>query len=208
MNRKEAINLRILLVGASGTIGQFVLDRLLNREHEVITAGRSTGDIQVDLTSTQSIENLFKKSGVMDAITSTAGAAAFVPVDSLTPEANQTAVLSKLLGQINLALIGQHYLYTEGSITLTTGIMKDDPIPAGASAAMANGGVAAFVKSAAIDLKDGKRMNCVSPNVLEESMDVYGESFVGFSPVAGKKVANAFLKSVEGKQTSQEYQIY
>lgn len=202
------MNLRILLVGASGTIGQLVASRLLARNHEVITAGRFTGDIHVDLTSKESIAYLFKKAGAIDAIINTAGAAEFASVSSLTPEVNQTAVLSKLLGQINLALIGQHYLYANGSITLITGIMKDDPIPGGASAAMANGGVAAFVKSAAIDLQNGQRINCVSPNVLEESMEDYGESFIGFTPVAGKKVANAFLKSVEGKQTGQEYKIY
>ncbi len=202
------MNLRILLVGASGTIGQLVTHRLLARNHEIITAGRFSGDIHVDLTSKESIENLFKKAGAVDAIISTAGAAEFAPVHSLTPEINQTAVLSKLLGQINLALVGQHYLYENGSITLITGIMKDDPIPGGASAAMANGGVAAFVKSAAIDLKNGQRINCVSPNILEESMEDYGESFIGFTPVSGKEVANAFLKSVEGKQTGQEYKVY
>lgn len=86
--------------------------------------------------------------------------------------------------------------------------MKDDPITGGASAAMANGGVASFVKSAAIDLTDGKRINCVSPNVLEESMKDYSESFIGFLPVPGNRIATAYLKSVEGKQTGQEYQVY
>lgn len=200
--------MRILLVGASGRIGQLVYQRLSARNHEIITANRHFGDIRVDLTSVKSIENLFKRAGALDAIISTAGAADFATMAALTPEINQTAVLSKLLGQINLALIGQHYLYNNGSITLTTGITKEDPIPAGASVAMANGGVAAFVKSAAIDLTDGKRINCVSPNVLEEAMADYSETFIGFTPVAGKKVANAYLKSVEGKQTGQEFKVY
>jgi|GEM_PF-4887825 len=66
-----------------------------------------------------------------------------------------------------------------GSFTLTTGIMMDDPIPQGASAAMANSGVKAFVKSAAIEMPRGIRINSVSPNVLVESLDKYGDFFPG-----------------------------
>lgn len=200
--------MKILLIGASGTIGHLIYQQLITRNHTVIIAGRTSGDIQVDLTSIDSITQLFEKIGTVDAIVNASGNAAFASLEELTPELNMTAVTSKLLGQVNLALIGQHYLNKNGSITLTTGIMKDDPIPGGASAAMANGGVAAFVKSAAIDLTDGKRINCVSPNVLEESMATYAESFIGFTPVPGKKVATAYIKSIEGKQTGQEYQIY
>ncbi len=45
-----------------------------------------------------------------------------------------------------------------GSFTLTTIIMMDDPIPQGASAAMANGGVKAFVKAASIEMLRGIRI--------------------------------------------------
>ncbi len=198
---------RILVVGGTGTIGQAVVSKL-SKEHEVITAGRTSGDVQVDLTSTESIESLFKKVGHVDAIVNASGAATFKLVEDMTPEDNLVAVQSKLLGQINLALIGQKYLHNYGSITLTTGVMKDDPIPGGASAALANGGVAAFVKSAAIDFTHGIRINCVSPNVLVESFEKYKESFRGFTPVPVEPVATAYVKSVEGKQTGQEYQIY
>lgn len=198
---------RILVVGGTGTIGQAMVSKLSNA-HEVITAGRTSGDVQVDLTATESIESLFKKVGHVDAIVNASGAATFKLVEDMTPEDNLVAVQSKLLGQINLALIGQKYLRNHGSITLTTGVMKDDPIPGGASAALANGGVAAFVKSAAIDFTHGIRINCVSPNVLVESFEQYKESFRGFTPVPVERVATAYVKSVEGKQTGQEYQIY
>lgn len=200
--------MRILVVGGNGTIGKAVVAKLQAENYEVLTAGRSSGDVQVDITSPESIEEMFKKVGNVDAIVSTAGAAKKVLVEEMTPADNMVAVQSKLLGQINLALIGQTYLRNNGSITLTTGIMKDDPIAAGASSAMANGGVAAFVKAAAIDFTRGIRINCVSPNVLEESYDRLKESFKGFMPVPADRVATAFLKSVAGKQTGQEYQVY
>lgn len=200
--------MRILVVGGNGTIGQAVVAKLQAENYEVLTAGRSSGDVQVDMTSPESIEEMFKKVGNVDGIISTAGAAKKVLVEEMTPEDNLVAVQSKLLGQINLALIGQKYLRNNGSITLTTGVMKDDPIAAGASSAMANGGVAAFVKAAAIDYTRGIRINCVSPNVLEESFDRLKESFKGFVPVPAERVATAFLKSVAGKQTGQEYKVY
>lgn len=199
--------MRILIVGGKGTIGRAIVEKL-EEHHELIIAGRTSGDVQVDLTSVESIETMFKKVGHVDAIVNASGTAKFQPIEEMTPEDNLVAVQSKLLGQINLALIGQKYLRRDGSITLTTGIMKDDPIPGGASAAMANGGVAAFVKSAAIDFTHGIRINCVSPNVLVESYDKFQDSFRGFVPVPAERVAMAFVKSVEGKQTGQEYQVY
>lgn len=199
--------MRILVVGGKGTIGQAIVEKL-KEHHELIIAGRTSGDVQVDLTSVDSIETMFKKVGHVDAIVNASGTAKFQSVEQMTPEDNLVAVQSKLLGQINLALIGQKYLRREGSITLTTGIMKDDPIPGGASAAMANGGVAAFVKSAAIDFTHGVRINCVSPNVLVESYEKFQDSFRGFVPVPAERVAMSYVKSVEGKQTGQEYQVY
>ena len=199
--------MRILIVGGKGTIGRAIVEKL-KEHHELIIAGRTSGDVQVDLTSVESIETMFKKVGHVDAIVNASGTAKFQSIEEMTPEDNLVAVQSKLLGQINLALIGQKYLRRDGSITLTTGIMKDDPIPGGASAAMVNGGVVAFVKSAAIDFTQGIRINCVSPNVLVESYDKFQDSFRGFVPVPAERVAMAFVKSVEGKQTGQEYQVY
>lgn len=200
--------MKVIVVGGNGTIGKAVVAKLQPENYQVLTAGRTSGDVQVDMTSSESIEQMFQKIGNVDAIISTAGAAKKVLVEEMTPEDNLVAIQSKLLGQINLALIGQKYLRENGSITLTTGVMKDDPIAMGSSSAMANGGVAAFVKSAAIDFTHGIRINCVSPNVLEESYDRLKEAFKGFVPVPAERVALAYLKSVAGKQTGQEYQVY
>ena len=84
---------------------------------------------------------------------------------------------SKLLGQVNLVLLGLDYINDQGFITLTTGILMDDPIKTAASSAMANGGVAAFVKSAAIELPRGIRINHVSPTMLKRAQDKYGGLF-------------------------------
>lgn len=200
--------MKIIVIGATGTIGKSVSKKLKDNHHEVIEVGSRSGDYQLDITSPKQIEKMYKDIGNVDAVVSATGGATFKDLSDMTLEDNNVAIQSKLLGQINLVLIGQHYLNENGSFTLTSGIMMDDPIRLGSSAAMANGGVAGFVTSAAVELKRGLRINNVSPNVVEEALDKYGEFFKGFTAVPVDKVANAFIKSVEGAQTGQTYRIY
>lgn len=199
--------MKIIMVGASGTIGQAVAKEL-GKNHEIIQAGRNGTDVTVDITSVDSIKKMYEQVGKVDAVISATGGAHFASITELTPELNEIGIESKLKGQINLVLLGMNYVNNRGSFTLTTGIMMDDPIPQGASAAMANGGVKAFVKSASIEMPRGIRINSVSPNVLQESLGKYGEFFPGFEAVPASRVALAFKKSVEGAQTGQNYEVY
>ena len=70
--------MKILLIGATGTIGKKVRERLAEN-HEVIAAGHSDGDFQVDIADKKSIGKLFDDVGEVDAVISTTGAAAFAP---------------------------------------------------------------------------------------------------------------------------------
>lgn len=199
--------MKIIVVGANGTLGKAICDELSPR-HEIISAGRSAGDVTVDITSPQSIKAMYEQTGSVDAVICAAGDAYFGRLEELTPERNEIAILSKLKGQINLVLLGQGYVNDRGSFTLTTGVIMDDPIVGGISSAMAGGAVRAFVQAAAIELPRGIRVNNVSPNVLEESMDSYGPFFPGFEPIPAARAAKAYRKSVEGAQTGQTYRVY
>ncbi|MBC1486306.1 short chain dehydrogenase [Listeria seeligeri] len=199
--------MKILLIGASGTLGSAVKERL-EKKADVITAGRHSGNVTVDITSVDSIKKMYAEVGKVDAIVSATGSATFSPLTELTPEKNAVTISSKLGGQINLVLLGINSLNDNGSFTLTTGIMMEDPIVQGASAAMANGAVTAFAKSAAIEMPRGLRINTVSPNVLEESWDRLEPFFQGFNPVPAERVARAFEKSVFGAQTGESYKVY
>lgn len=199
--------MRILLVGASGTVGRAVYQEMAKR-HEVITAGRNGADMSVDITLEDSISKMYEQVGTIDAVISTTGNTYFGALESLSPQNNELSIRSKLLGQINLVLLGLSHVRDGGSFTLTTGILMDDPIVGGASAAMANGGIAAFVKSAALEMPRGIRINNVSPNVLEESVEDYDSYFPGFGSVSSSRVAQAYRKSVEGGQTGQTYRVY
>lgn len=199
--------MKILVIGASGTIGKEITAEL-EKDHDIIRAGRNGADVQVDITSIDSIKNMYKKVGRVDAVVNASGGATFASVTELTPELNEKGIESKLKGQMNLVLLGLNYLNDNGSFTLTTGVMMDDPIRQGASAAMANGGVKAFVKSAAIEMPRGIRINSVSPNAVQESWERLEGLFQGFDPVPANRVALAFKKSVLGAQTGQSYEVY
>ncbi|MCC8373520.1 MULTISPECIES: short chain dehydrogenase [Photorhabdus] len=199
--------MKVIVIGASGTIGKAISEEL-KQNHEVIRAGRNGLDAVVDITSVDSIKSMYERIGKVDAVVSATGSAHFGSVSELTPELNEIGINSKLKGQINLVLLGMDYINDGGSFTLTTGIIMDDPIRQGASAAMANGGVKAFVKCSAIEMPRGIRINSVSPNVLQESLDKYGAFFPGFNAVPASRVALAFRKSVDGAQTGQNYEVY
>ena len=204
--------LRILIVGASGTLGRAVAAELGAR-HEIVTAGRSSGNVRIDLTDPASIEAALAQAGKVDAVISTAGTAAFAPLADFEAAAygeslHTTGIADKLLGQVNLALAARAHLNDGGSITLTTGILTEQPIALGSSASLVNVAVEAFVRAAAIELPRGLRINAVSPTMLAESMAGYGPFFRGFAPVTAARAALAFSRSVEGRQTGQVYKIF
>lgn len=198
--------MKILVVGANGTIGKAVVDELKQR-HEIVTAGRSHGDHQVDLTDLRSIRSLFEKVGKVDAVVSAAGNVHFGPLLDMTPGQLGIGVADKLMGQVHLALESAKHLNAGGSVTLVAGTLSRDPIRYGASASLVNGALESFVRAAALEFPPGTRINAVSPTVLRESMSAYGSYFPGSEGVSGKRVGLAFAKSVEGAQTGQVYSV-
>ena len=204
--------LRVLLVGASGTLGRAVAAELAQR-HEVIAAGRQSGALRIDLTDVASIRRGLAEAGPLDAVISTAGKVTFAPLADFTAapfgdSLHTLGIQDKLLGQVNLALAARDHLSDGGSITLTTGILSEQPIAQGSSASLVNGALESFVRAAAIELPRGLRINVVSPNVLTEAMDAYAPYFRGFDPVPAARAALAFSRSVEGAQTGQVYKVF
>jgi len=197
--------MKIVIVGATGTIGKHIT-AALQKAHEVIKAGSKNGDIQVDISSTASIENFYKQVGKFDALLCAAGDAHFGPLASMKDADFRIGVNSKLMGQVNLVLIGQHYINPKGSFTLTSGALAEDPIVMGANASTMNGAINGFVKGAAIELEHGVRINAVGPDIVEES-PAYFAYFPGHIPVAMSRVAQAYVKSVLGGQTGQIYKV-
>ena len=198
--------MKIIVIGASGTVGRAVAQELSQR-HEVIHVGRTQGDYQVDITSQQSVENLFAKTGRVDAIVSATGNLFFGPLATMTDGDFNQGLQDKLLGQIRLALTGQHYLNDGGSITLISGIVAHEPIAQGVNATTVNAGLEGFVRAAACELPRGIRINLISPTVLTESAAAYDGFFPGFASVPAASVAQAYRRSVEGIQNGRIYKV-
>ena len=198
--------MKILLIGAAGTVGS-AIDHELSTRHEIVRIGRNSGELQVDISDSASIRQLFERTGRFDALICAAGNVSFVPLADMTEKDFALGLQDKLMGQVNLLLIGREYANDGASFTFTSGILNRDPIRTGSSAAMVNAALDGFVRAAAIELPRGLRINSVSPTVLEEALGKYAPYFRGFKPVPAADVALAYAKSVEGLQTGQTYQV-
>ena len=198
--------MKIIIIGASGTVGRAVAQELSQR-HEVIRVGRTQGDYQVDITSQKSVQSLFENIGRIDAIVSATGNLFFGPLETMTDNDFNQGLQDKLLGQVRLALTGQHYLNDGGSITLISGIVAHEPIAQGVNATTVNAGPEGFVRAAACELPRGMRINLISPTVLTESAVAYDGFFPGFESVPAASVAQAYRRSVEGVQTGRIYNV-
>jgi NAD(P)-dependent dehydrogenase (short-subunit alcohol dehydrogenase family) len=198
--------MKIIIVGATGTMGKH-LASVLEKDHEIIRVGSKSGDIQADITSPESIENMFKQAGPFDALICTAGPTYVGPWKNMTDKEFRRGIDGKLMGQVNLVLIGQHYINPKGSFTLITGALTHEPVLKFANASAANGAVEAFVRAAAIELENGVRINAVSPTVIEDSPQ-YFAYFHGDIPVTMKQLEYGFRKSVFGANTGQVIKPY
>jgi NAD(P)-dependent dehydrogenase (short-subunit alcohol dehydrogenase family) len=198
--------MKIIVIGATGTLGRAVVAEL-GQDNEVISVGLTHGDLQVDLTRDESVETLFAQTGRVDAIIATTGSLFFGPLTAMRAEDFASGLNDKLLGQVRLSLIGQHYLNDGGSITLTSGIIGSEPIAQGVNATAVNGALEGFVRAAACELPRGLRINVVSPTVLSESVEKYGAFFPGFESVPAARAALAYRRSVYGVQTGRTFTV-
>jgi NAD(P)-dependent dehydrogenase (short-subunit alcohol dehydrogenase family) len=198
--------MRVLLIGATGRLGAAVYDALRDR-HEVVTASRNGDDVTVDITDPSMIAAMYEQVGRVDAVACAAGKVPYRPLQEITPDDLRRGVADKLLGQVELVRQGLGHVADDGSYTLITGVLARQPIRTSTIASLVNGALESFVKAAAIELPARQRINAVSPTIFTESLDVYGSLFPGFLPVSVRDVAATFVRSIEGPQTGQVYEL-
>ena len=196
--------MRILVVGAAGTIGRAVVEALGPR-HEVIAASRSRAAIRVDLTKPDSIREMFRSVGPVDAVVCAAGEARFAPLSKLGDDDFQFSLGSKLMGQANLVRIGFEHVRDNGSITVTSGVLARSPMPGSGAVSLVNAGLEGFVRAAALEAPRGIRVNVVSPPWVTETLKARGMDISIGRPAA--EVAKLYVKSVEGRQNGTTFEI-
>ena len=190
--------MRILIVGATGTIGRPLVAALQGR-HELVLASRAKADEKVDISDPNSIRALYKRVGKVDAVVSASGEAKFGPLEQLTDEDFALGLNSKLMGQVNLVRYGFDSVNDGGSFTLTSGVLASEPMVGSAAISLVNAAVEGFTRAAALEAPRKIRVNVVSPPWVTETLIAFKMDLAGGMPAA--EVARAFVQSVEGTQT-------
>lgn len=193
--------MRIVVVGATGTIGGPVAEALESRGHEVLRVGSSSGTLTVDLADPASIKALYAAAGAVEAVVCTAGVARFGALEELDDEAFRTSIGNKLMGQVNLVRLGLGVVADGGSFTLTSGGLSQTPDKGTLAVSMVGAGLEIFARAAALDLGGRYRVNVVSPGWVAES-----RVKAGLDPMPGiwaKDLAEYYVDLVEGDATGQ-----
>ena len=189
--------MRILVVGASGTIGRAIVAALSG--NEVILASLRSAAIKVDIAYPGSIQRMYRSLGRVNAVVCAAGQAKFAPLAQLSDADFRFCLDNKLMGQVNLVRFGFEHVEDGGSFTLTTGILAQTPMPGSAAISLVNAGLEGFVRAAALEAPRHIRVNAVSPPWVSETLQA-----LKMDPSQGlpaNTVAGAYLRSVTGKET-------
>jgi NAD(P)-dependent dehydrogenase (short-subunit alcohol dehydrogenase family) len=186
--------MRILVVGATGTIGRAVVAALSPR-HEIVAVSRRTRP-GVEIAAPASIRALYAGIGPIDAVVSAAGAARFGALAELDDEAFSFSLTNKLMGQVNLVRLGLEHVRDRGSFVLTSGVLSHSPMKGSAAISMANAALEGFARAAALEAPRGIRVNVVSPPWVTDTLVALGmDPAPGLPPSA---VAQAYVEAVEG----------
>ena len=192
--------MKVIIVGATGTIGSAVI-RAIGGRHEVVPVSGSRSEIKVDIADRSSLEKMFRTTGKVDAVISAAGLAKFGPMASLTDDDFDFCLRNKLMGQVNLVRIGLDFINDGGSITLTSGILSRKPMVGSTAVSLINAGLEGFGRAAALEAPRGIRVNVVSPNWVIDTLKAFKMDPSIGTPV--ETVAAAYVKALEGQMNGQ-----
>lgn len=192
--------MKVIVIGATGTIGRAIVQAIGNR-HEVVPVSFSKSVIKVDIADRTSITKMFETIGRVDAVISAAGLAKFGPMISLTDADFALGLESKLMGQVNLVRSGIDHINDNGSITLTAGILSRKPMVGSTAISLVNSGLEGFGRAAALEMPRGIRINIVSPNWVVDTLKAFNMDPAIGTPV--EVVARAYVQALEGSMNGE-----
>ena len=198
---------KILIVGATGTIGQAIYNNLKN-DYQIITAGRHNADLILDVTDRQSIDAAFQDLENIDGVINCFGVLPFEPFEQVDMQNFAQGITDKFLGQANIVQAILPKLNHGASIVLTSGILNHQPIHTGVCAAAANGAIDGFGQALALELAGKARVNIVSPSMVADSIDAYGAFFDGYEVTQMDDLVNAYRRCLSGIINGQVLKLF
>jgi NAD(P)-dependent dehydrogenase (short-subunit alcohol dehydrogenase family) len=166
----------VVVVGGSSGIGLATAELAKKEGAEVVIASRNAEKInaassklgakgiQTDVTSDESVANLFRQCGPVDHVVVTAAQLKTGPFKTVAMEDVRATMEGKFWGAWRCARSAE--IKPGGSITLVSGFLSIRPRPNSAIVGAANGALESLARSLAVDLAP-VRVNCVSPGIID-----------------------------------------
>ena len=192
--------MKILIIGATGTLGKEIYRKCQDKGHTITVASRKQQP-PIDIDDSKSITNYFNQSQLFDVIICVAGHASWGKLEKLSDEQISLGINSKLIGQVNIVRNGLKKLNPNGIIILTGGLLGYSPWPGTSNLAMANAGLTGFVKAIALELNEGKKVVVIHPPLIQETAIKLG---IDSRPwPSASKVAETYLKAINNQSSGQ-----
>ena len=167
---------KVVVVGGSSGIGLSTAELAKAEGAEIIIASRSAeklkaaGDrlgvkgIVTDVTSDDSVADLFRQCGAVDHVVVTAAQLKTGPFKSVAMADVHATMNGKFWGAWRCARAAE--IKQGGSLTLVSGFLSIRPRPNSAIVGAANGALESLTRSLALELAP-VRVNCVSPGIID-----------------------------------------
>ncbi len=167
---------KIVVVGGSSGIGLATAEMAKREGADVIVASRNVAKldavaeklnavaIPADVTSDQSVMDLFRRSGPVDHVVVTAAQLKTGPFRTVSMDDVRSTMESKFWGAWRVARAAD--IRAGGSLTLVTGFLSVRPRPNSAIVGAANGALESLARALALELAP-VRVNAVSPGVID-----------------------------------------
>ena len=201
--------MRVILIGA-GILGKIIFKELKKySDLDIVTVSRNgPTDIHADISSADQIKAMYAQAGSFDSVINVAGHCWIGPFNEMTEENWYFGIKTKMMGQINLVMIGKELINDNGSFTLTTGFLSDDFLKGTINYSVVNGGLENFVRASVLELNRGIRINAISPGYVLENYDGrMNTGPAGFYPVSHDRITHAYYKSAFGDLTGRVFNV-
>ena len=167
---------KVVVVGGSSGIGLATAELAKSEGAEVVIASRNADRLKAaadkvgataiptDVTSDQSVTDLFRSCGPVDHVVVTAAQLKTGPFKTVSMDDVRATMEGKFWGAWRVARAAN--IRAGGSLTLVSGFLSIRPRPAAAIVGAANGALESLARSLALELAP-VRVNCVSPGIID-----------------------------------------